>query len=156
MTQKQSAGLLLYRTTNGFLEVFIAHPGGPFWKNKDLGAWSIPKGLLDPGEDPLAAAIREFEEEIGTRVDGEFMPLQPVRLRADKIVLAYALNHDLDPSTATSNTFKLEYPPRSGKYIDVPEIDRAEWFDIPTAREKLHPAQAGFLDQLLELLVVED
>jgi predicted NUDIX family NTP pyrophosphohydrolase len=154
--QKQSAGLLLYRTTNGKLEVFIAHPGGPFWKNKDLGAWSIPKGLLDPGEEPLAAAIREFEEETGTRVSGNFIPLEQVRLRADKVVIAFAVKHDIDPSTVTSNTFKLEYPPKSGKYIDVPEIDRADWFDIPTARKKLHPAQTAFLDQLLELLVVED
>jgi predicted NUDIX family NTP pyrophosphohydrolase len=154
--QKQSAGLLLYRIKNGSLEVFIAHPGGPFWKNKDLGAWSIPKGLLDPGEEPLAAAIREFEEETGTRVSGNFIPLQPVRLRADKIVIAYAVQHDIDPSSVKSNTFKLEYPPRSGKYIDVPEIDRADWFDVPTAREKLHLAQTDFLDQLLEKLLVED
>ena len=154
--QKQSAGLLLFRTTKGFLEVFIAHPGGPFWKNKDLGAWSIPKGLLDPGEEPLAAAIREFEEEIGTRIEGDFIPLETIRLRADKVVLAFAVNHDLDHSTVKSNTFKLEFPPKSGKFIDVPEIDRADWFDIPTARNKLHPAQAAFLDQLLQIVLVED
>ena len=149
---KLSAGILLYRFKGGSLEVLIAHPGGPFWAKKDLGAWSIPKGLVDHGEDLLNAAIREFEEETGYRVSGDFTKLTPIRLRAGKIVVPFALEFDLDPETIVSNTFETEWPPRSGRKQAFPEIDRAEWFDPETAKLKLNPAQASIVDELKRAL----
>lgn len=149
---KYSAGILLYRSRGDKLEVMIAHPGGPFWKNKDLGAWSIPKGLVEPGEDTLKAAIREFYEETGHRVTGDFIRLTPIKLRAGKLVIPFALEHDLDTARIKSNTFSAEWPPRSGKQQEFPEIDRAEWFEVETARQKLNPAQAAIVSELVSKL----
>ena len=127
------------------------HPGGPFWAKKDAGAWSIPKGEYGDDEDPRACALREFAEETGTRLpDGALDDLGSVRLKSGKLVLAFALEGDLDPAAISSNTFELEWPPRSGRTQSFPEIDRAGWFDLPTAREKLNPAQAAFVDRLEE------
>ena len=138
----------MYRFTDDTLEVLIVHPGGPLWKNRDVGAWSIPKGEFQEGDDLLQTALREFHEELGTRISGEFIRLEPVKQKGGKLVHAYAVEGDLDTEKIVSNTFPLEWPPRSGRTIDVPEVDRAEWCDIPTAREKLNPAQTDFLDQL--------
>ena len=149
---KLSAGILLYRFRDGLFEVLIAHPGGPFWAKKDEGAWSIPKGLVDHGEDLLGAAIREFEEETGYQVSGEFIKLTPIRLRAGKIVVPFALEYDLDPETIVSNTFETEWPPRSGRQQAFPEIDRAAWLDPETAKKKLNPAQASIVDELQRVL----
>lgn len=145
---KQSAGILLYRFSCGGVQVMLVHPGGPFWKNKDLAAWSIPKGEFLPGEDPLKTAKREFKEETGSAIKGVFKPLTPVRQAGDKIVYAFAVEGDLDVAKLKSNTFKMEWPPRSGRFQDVPEVDRGEWFDLATARQKINAAQAAFIDQL--------
>lgn len=141
---KQSAGILLYRTKNKRTEVFLCHPGGPFYKNKDNGVWSIPKGEFTD-EDALTAAKREFKEETGFDINGEFIPLKPVKYKSGKIVYAWAVEGDIDPDSVESNVFSLEWPPKSGKYIDVPEMDRAEWFDLDTAKKKI-------LEALLPLL----
>jgi predicted NUDIX family NTP pyrophosphohydrolase len=153
---KFSAGILLYRFRNGKLEVLIAHPGGPFWINKDLGAWSIPKGLVAPGEDTLEAAKREFHEETGHRVAGNFTRLTPIKLRAGKIVIPFALEHDLDENKIKSNTFMKEWPPGSGREQEFPEIDRAEWCDTDTAKMKLNPAQADIVDELVKRVASSD
>lgn len=147
---RQSAGIVLYRSA-GALEVLLVHPGGPFFAKKDLGVWSIPKGEYDDGDDPLACALREFEEETGTRLEAD-SPIQlgSIVQRAGKRVSAWAVEGDLDPAVARSNTFVMEWPPRSGAQREFPEVDRAEWFSIDEAREKLVPAQAELLDRLLE------
>jgi predicted NUDIX family NTP pyrophosphohydrolase len=148
-----SAGILLHRRGEAGVEVLLVHPGGPFWARKDLGAWSIPKGELDEGEDPRACAVREFAEETGTQLpDGALDDLGSVKLKSGKVVVAFAVAGDLDPATVVSNTFELEWPPRSGRTQTVPEIDRAEWFGLDAAREKLNPAQAAFVDRLEALL----
>jgi predicted NUDIX family NTP pyrophosphohydrolase len=148
-----SAGILLHRRGAHGTEVLLAHPGGPFWARKDLGAWSIPKGELDEGEDPRGGALREFAEETGTQLpDGALEELGSVKQKSGKLVVAFAVEGDLDPATLVSNTFEVEWPPRSGRIQEFPEIDRAEWFDLDTAREKLNPAQAAFVDRLDELL----
>lgn len=145
---KLSAGILLYRKSNGGLEVFLVHPGGPFWKNKDLGAWSMPKGEYETGEDPLAAAKREFAEETGHPLpDGELVPLTELKQPSGKIVSAWAIEGDCSVDIR-SNLFTLEWPPNSGKTEQFPEVDRAGWFEIAQARAKLLPGQYGFLDQL--------
>lgn len=149
---KESAGLLLYRHRIGGIEVFLIHPGGPFWAKKDLGAWSIPKGEPAAGEELLNAACRELQEETGFSVSGPFAALQPCRQKGGKLVHAWAVAADCDPAEIQCNTFRLEWPPRSGRYIDVPEIDRAEWFGLAEARRKINPAQAAFLDELQGLL----
>ena len=143
-----SAGLLMYRRRAGALEVFLVHPGGPFWARKDAGAWSIPKGEIDPTEEPLAAARREFAEETGLTAAGAFRPLAPVTQAGGKIVQAWAVEGDLDPSALQSNTFSIEWPPRSGRQRTFPEVDRAAWFSLAVAREKINPAQAALLDEL--------
>jgi predicted NUDIX family NTP pyrophosphohydrolase len=143
-----SAGLLLYRRPAGRLEVFLAHPGGPFWQDKDAGAWTIPKGTLNAGEEELAAARREFEEETGVRPAGPYLPLGSVRQKSGKLVHAWAWEGDADPAAVTSNTMQLEWPPRTGRWITIPEIDRCAWFDPDTARGKLNPAQVAFVDRL--------
>jgi predicted NUDIX family NTP pyrophosphohydrolase len=144
-----SAGILLHREGEAGTEVLLVHPGGPFWARKDLGAWSIPKGELDAGEDPRAAALREFAEETGTRLpDGPLDELGSVTQKNGKVVAAFAVAGDLDPATLVSNTFELEWPPRSGRMQAFPEIDRAGWFGLDAAREKLNPAQAAFVDRL--------
>ena len=143
-----SAGLLLFRRRDGHLEVLLAHPGGPFWVNRDVGAWSIPKGLAEPSEDLLSAARREFAEETGLRPDGPFLPLGDVRQKAGKVVHAWACEGDADPSQLTSNTMTVEWPPGSGKRVEFPEVDRCAWFDPAEARAKLNPAQVAFVDRL--------
>lgn len=149
---KQSAGLLPYRRVGPQIEVLLVHPGGPFWQKKDAGAWSIVKGELNEGEDTLAAAQREFLEETGITPVGEMLPLSPVRQKNGKIVHAWAIAMDVDTAQVRSNMIAIEWPPRSGRMIDIPEIDRAEWFDIATAREKIIPAQRAFVDELEGLL----
>jgi predicted NUDIX family NTP pyrophosphohydrolase len=139
----------MYRLHAGVPEFFLVHPGGPFWQKKDAGTWSIPKGELAAGEDPLAAAQREFSEELGSKPQGDFIALTPIKQKSGKLVRAWAFAGDCDPAACKSNTFQLEWPPRSGRMQDFPEIDRAEWFDLSTARQKINPAQAPFLDELL-------
>jgi predicted NUDIX family NTP pyrophosphohydrolase len=147
----RSAGILLHRRRNGALEVLLVHPGGPFWARRDVGAWSVPKGEYEPAEDALAAARREFAEELGASPpDGPVHDLGEVRQKSGKLVRVWALEGDLDVSQVTSNTFELEWPPRSGKTIEVPEVDRAEWFVLPVAREKINPAQVALLERLSE------
>lgn len=143
-----SAGLLLFRATDDTVEVLLVHPGGPFWRGKDDGAWSIPKGGVGPGEDPLEAARREFTEETGGTATGDFIALQPRRQSSGKIVLAWAIRADFDPAQLTSNTFSLEWPPRSGRQQQFPEVDRAAWFAMDEARRKILKGQAPFLDEL--------
>jgi predicted NUDIX family NTP pyrophosphohydrolase len=145
---KQSAGILLYRKADTVLQVFLVHPGGPFFKNKDSGAWSIPKGEFLEDEEPLAAAKREFQEETGQPITGEFMPLGSVKLKSGKVVHAWAVEGDIDHETIVSNTFEIEWPPRSGKKIMVPEIDRAGWFKVAVAKQKINSAQAAFIEKL--------
>ena len=152
MASKRSAGLLLYRTRHGAIEAFLVHPGGPFWAKKDEGAWTIPKGEIDEGEDPLAAAMREFAEETGTMLQGEFRALPPVRQAGGKTVLAWALAGDLDAAAIRSNEFEMEWPPKSGKRRRFPEIDRAEWFALEEARRKINKAQIVLLDALVALI----
>ena len=147
-----SAGILLYRIRAGTPEVFLVHPGGPYWQRKDAGAWSIPKGELEEGVDPLSAAQREFHEETGSRVSGEFVPLTPIRQRSGKLVHAWAVRGDIDASSIASNTFSIEWPPRSGQQREFPEVDRGDWFTIAAAREKISAGQCGFLDQLQQYL----
>jgi predicted NUDIX family NTP pyrophosphohydrolase len=147
---KKSAGLLLYRDSAAGLEVLLVHPGGPFWAKKDDGAWSIPKGEFTGDEEPLAAAKREFEEETGVLPTGEFLPLEPLRQPGGKLVFAWAVRADFDTAHLKSNTFSMEWPPKSGKHQEFPEIDRAGWFGVEAARVKILTGQAAFLDQLLD------
>jgi predicted NUDIX family NTP pyrophosphohydrolase len=150
---RRSAGILLYREGADGLEVLLVHPGGPFWTKKDHGAWSIPKGEYEDGDDPLANALREFEEETGTRLEAsEPVELGTVVQRGGKQVTAWALAGDLDPASVRSNTFTMEWPPRSGRQSEFPEVDRAEWFGLDEAREKLVPAQAELVDRLARAL----
>ena len=150
---KSSAGILLHRPGIEATEVLLVHPGGPFWARKDLGAWSIPKGELDEDEDPRACALREFEEETGTRLpEAALDDLGSVKLKSGKQVLAFAVAGDIDAAAVRSNTFELEWPPRSGRRQSFPEIDRAEWFGLDDARAKLNAAQAEFVDRLEALL----
>ena len=148
---KKSAGLLMFRRKNAFIEVLLVHPGGPFWSKKDLGSWSLPKGEYED-EDPLQVARREFEEETGYPVTGNFLPLTPLRQSSGKIVSAWAVEGNCDAAGIKSNTFLLEWPPRSGRQQEFPEVDRADWFSLSLAREKILKGQAGFLDQLEQLL----
>jgi predicted NUDIX family NTP pyrophosphohydrolase len=143
-----SAGILLYRRREGALEVLLAHPGGPYWRHKDQGAWMIPKGLVEEGEEPLACALREFEEELGTPFRGEPEPLARIRQKGGKWVEAFAAEGDLDAEAISSNMFEAEWPPRSGSFQSFPEIDRAAWFSLTEAREKILPSQAPLLDAL--------
>jgi predicted NUDIX family NTP pyrophosphohydrolase len=145
----KSAGLLLHRRRAEQLQVFLVHPGGPFWAKKDLGAWSIPKGELEDGEDPLAAAIREFAEETGLTPGGPFHPLAPLRLKSGKTILAWAVEGDADPDALRSNTFTMEWPPRSGRQQEFPEVDRAAWFSVDEARERINAGQVGFVEELV-------
>jgi predicted NUDIX family NTP pyrophosphohydrolase len=151
VARRRSAGIVLHRAGDGGLEVLLVHPGGPFWAKKDLGAWSIPKGEYEPDEDPRACALREFEEETGTRLDAaELVELGAVVQKAGKEVSAWAVRGDLDPSTVRSNSFTMEWPPRSGRQQEFPEIDRAQWFTLDEARTKLVAAQVELLDRLVE------
>ncbi len=148
---KISAGILLYRRHDGLLQVLLVHPGGPFWSKKDEGAWTIPKGEVADGEELLQTALREFEEETGVKPIGKLIPLTPIKQKAGKTVHAWAVEGNLDPSAVKSNTFKMEWPPKSGKYAEFPEIDRAEFFDVVAARKKINPAQIGFIAELESL-----
>jgi predicted NUDIX family NTP pyrophosphohydrolase len=151
--KRTSAGILLYRFTDSKLEVLLVHPGGPFWKNKDVGVWSIPKGEFTDGEDALVAAIREFREELGLPLpNGKTSPLRTVKQNAGKTVMAWAVEGTIDVSHINSNTFRMEFPPKSGKWIDVPEVDKAEWFTLDVASQKILPGQRPLLDELSEQL----
>jgi predicted NUDIX family NTP pyrophosphohydrolase len=149
---KRSAGILLYKLAAGEPRVLLVHPGGPFWAKKDAGAWSIPKGEYEPGEDPLRAAIREFGEETGMEPNGDFQALGEIVQKGRKTVTAWACQGDFDPAKLVSNFCKIEWPPRSGKRLQVPEADRAEWFTFDGARAKLNPAQVPFIDRLAAYL----
>ena len=142
----------MYRVRNGQVEFLLVHPGGPFWKNKDAGAWSIPKGELQAGEDPLEAAKREFAEELGFVPQGAFLPLNPVRQKAGKLVRAWAFEGDCDPASCKSNTFTIEWPPRSGRMQEFAEIDRAAFFSPEQAKEKINSAQVELLEQVAQAL----
>ena len=150
---KKSAGLLLFRIHNKHPEVFLVHPGGPFWAKKDDGAWSIPKGEFEDEEEPLAAAQREFEEETGIRISGEFIELDPVKQKSGKIVYAWAVEGDIDPEKIKSNEFEMEWPPKSGKMKTFPEIDKALWFNLDEAKKKIIERQAALIDALKNLLL---
>lgn len=149
---KQSAGVLLYKLTDGLLHIFLVHPGGPFFRKKDDGAWSIPKGEFDDGEEPLAAAQREFEEEVGKPVKGNFIKLQPIKQKSGKMVHAWAVEGDIDHEQIISNLFEIEWPPKSGKMAGFPEIDRAGWFTTDVALQKIIPGQAAFITELENLV----
>ena len=147
---RKSAGILLFRRKNDSIEIFLVHPGGPFWKGKDKGAWSIPKGEFAEGEDPLTAARREFQEETGQNVKGNFMELTPIKQKGGKMVFAWAVEGEAQAEQIISNTFKTEWPYKSGKWITIPEVDKAGWFGVQEAREKINAAQVGLIEQLVE------
>jgi predicted NUDIX family NTP pyrophosphohydrolase len=149
---KRSAGILMYRRSGQGLELLLVHPGGPFWARKDLGAWSIPKGEYAPPEDPQAVALREFEEETGMALRGTLRPLGEVVQAGRKVVSAFALEGEFDPTRLKSNTFELEWPPKSGRKAQFPEVDRAQWFSPDEARDKILPGQRDFIDRLLTAL----
>lgn len=152
---KRSAGILMYRRRAGDVEVFLVHPGGPFWAKKDNGAWSIPKGEFEDDEDPLEAAKREFHEETGVIVRGEFVPLEPLKQPSGKIVHAWLLEGDCNANEIKSNTFTMEWPRGSGRMAEFPEIDRAEWFTLTAAQEKLLKGQRSFLEQVRDSLGID-
>jgi predicted NUDIX family NTP pyrophosphohydrolase len=149
---RTSAGILLYRKTNNYIEIFLVHPGGPFWKGKDKGAWSIPKGEFTKDEDPLTVAKREFNEETGQTIDGDFIELKPIQQKGGKMVYAWAVEGDADAENIISNTFKQEWPYKSGKWITIPEVDKASWFRVEEAKEKMNAAQVKFVEDLVGLL----
>jgi predicted NUDIX family NTP pyrophosphohydrolase len=153
MAKKESAGLLMYRLRDSTLEVFLVHPGGPYWAKKDLGAWSIPKGEAAEGEDRrLEAAKREFQEETGFLAPGNLIALTPIKQPGGKLVHAWAVKGDCDAKAIMSNTFSIEWPPRSGKHQEFPEVDRAGWFTLEAAKEKILKGQVGFLEELERML----
>jgi len=152
MNTKQSAGILLYRRQGSILEVFLVHPGGPFWKNRDAGSWTIPKGEFKNDEPALDAAVREFREETGVTLKGHFQALSPIRQKGGKRVYAWAIAGDLDPEKLVSNTFELEWPKGSGNNHTFPEVDRGAWFPLAEARRYVNPAQIPFLEELEETI----
>lgn len=149
---KTSAGIVLFRKMGEDIEVFLVHPGGPFWKGKDKGVWSIPKGEFTEGEDPLTVAKREFNEETGQTIDGDFKGLKPIKQKGGKIVYAWAVEGDADADNIVSNTFKQEWPYKSGKWITIPEVDKAGWFTVEEAKEKINEAQVAFIEELVDSL----
>jgi predicted NUDIX family NTP pyrophosphohydrolase len=149
---RRSAGLVVYRRAAGRLELFLVHPGGPSWAKKDAGAWSFPKGEYSDSEDPLTVARREFQEETGQVVEGDFAPMTPIVQRGGKIVQLFAVEGDCDAAAVRSNTFRMEWPPKSGRHAEFPEVDRAGWFDRAAAKEKLNAAQAAAVDELAQRL----
>ena len=152
---KTSAGLLMYRSRNGEIEVLLVHPGGPFWTRKNAGAWFVPKGELEGDEEPLVAARREFQEETGVEVNGPFTPLGEVKHKSGKKVIAWAVEGNWDTSLLRSNTFVVEWPPKSGQQLEFPEIDKAEFFSLSEARKTIHEAESAFLDRVAEHLHVD-
>ncbi len=152
----QSAGIMLFRFKSGLLQVLLAHPGGPFWHNKDKGAWSIPKGLIEENENPIAGAKREFKEETGYEVDGQFIYLGQLKQKSGKIICIWALEKDLDETKIVSNKFTLEWPRRSGVLRDYPEIDKVSWFNIGEAMEKIQEGQLDFINRLIMALKLSD
>lgn len=152
---KTSAGILLFKKENNVLFYFLVHPGGPFWKNKDSGAWSIPKGEIEPDEDPLERAQIEFKEETGQSIEGEFIELSPIRQKGGKTVYAWAVEGDIEKSQLFSNSLQIEWPPRSGKHIEIPEVDQWKWFDSDEAKTRINTAQIGLLSELEELITKE-
>jgi predicted NUDIX family NTP pyrophosphohydrolase len=152
MNSKQSAGILLYRHPTQILEVFLVHPGGPFWKKKDAGVWTIPKGEFTNDEPALDAAVREFREETGFSLKGPFQPLSPIRQKGGKRVYAWATSGDLDPDKIVSNTFEMEWPRHSGKTQNFPEVDRGKWYTLEEARNYINTAQIPFLEELQETI----
>jgi predicted NUDIX family NTP pyrophosphohydrolase len=150
---KLSAGLLMYRISERSLQVLLVHPGGPLWRGRDAGAWTIPKGLPEPGEELLTAARREFAEETAHAPEGDFIPLAKVTQKGGKVVQAWAIEGEFDPRSFKSNTFTLEWPPRSKRFVEFPEADRAEFFPIETARAKINVAQVALLDELERHLI---
>jgi predicted NUDIX family NTP pyrophosphohydrolase len=152
MSEKKSAGIILYRIVKNSLEVFLVHPGGPFWEKKDDGSWSIPKGLFEANEDPLEAAKREFREETGSDITGGFIALTPLKQRSGTLVYAWAVEGNIDATSVKSNTFSMEWPPHSGREQTFPEVDRGGWFKISQAREKISVGQRGFLEELQKKL----
>lgn len=149
---KQSAGILVYRYHKKQLEFFLVHPGGPFWAKKDVGAWSIPKGEFDEDEDPLTAAKREFFEETGQKISGKFIALTPIKQKAGKIVNAWLVEGEVDADNIKSNTFPIEWPPKSGRTLMIPEVDKGGWFDIATAKQKINEKQAEFINEAVKIL----
>ena len=149
---KKSAGILLYRRTKSKLEIMLVHPGGPFWKNKDEGSWSIPKGEFADDENALDAAKREFEEETGFSCNGDFLELKSVKQKSGKMVFAWALEKDVDTSKVKSNEFEMEWPPKSGKQQRFPEIDRAQWFSADEAKQKINASQSTFINELISII----
>lgn len=147
---KKSAGILLYRYNNLSLEVFLVHPGGPFWKNKDLGAWSIPKGEFTDEENGLDAAIREFKEETGSKLSGNFIQLSPVKQKSGKMIYAWAIKGNIDASAIQCNTFEMEWPPKSGKMQSFAEVDKGDWVSIDEAKQKINSSQAALVDELIK------
>jgi predicted NUDIX family NTP pyrophosphohydrolase len=152
---KISAGLLMYRVREGELEILLVHPGGPFWRTKDDGAWFIPKGEINPGEDHLAGAKREFEEETGLKPEGPFLPLGSVKQKSGKTVFAWTFAGDCDPALLKSNTFTMEWPPKSGLQQEFPEVDRADFFTLAQAKQKMHPVEFPFVASLQKLLATK-
>ena len=150
---RKSAGILLYRIKDSFPEFFLVHPGGPFWRGKDKAAWSIPKGEFPEDEEPLTAAKREFEEETGKKISGSFIELNPVKQKGGKLVYAWAIEGEIDADKIISNTYKIEWPYKSGKWQTYPEVDKAGWFTVVEAKEKINPAQSALIDDLLSRLV---
>lgn len=149
---RKSAGLLVYRKKNSSIEVFLVHPGGPYWKGKEQGAWSLPKGECEEGEEPLVTAKREFAEETGQPIDGHFIALDPIRQKGGKMVLAWAVEGTVDAENIVSNSFRMEYPYKSGQWISVPEVDKATWCAVEEARELMNAGQVPLLDDLLRKL----
>ncbi len=146
--KRKSAGILIYRFAGKHFEVLLVHPGGPFWAKKDIAAWSIPKGEFEEGEEPLTAAIRELKEETGLEVSGNFIPLKPVKQKSGKLVIAFAIEFDCDPAQVTSNFFEMEWPPNSKFMKMFPEVDKAAWFNLEEASEKIIPGQVPLLQEL--------
>jgi predicted NUDIX family NTP pyrophosphohydrolase len=153
---KTSAGILLYKREKNKLYYFLVHPGGPFWKNKDTGAWSVPKGEVQPDEDPLDRALTEFKEETGQVIKGKFTALTPVKQKGGKTVYAWAMEGDIELSGLYSNTLQIEWPPRSSKMIEIPEVDQWEWFESEEAQKRINPAQAAFIAELEELVNTQE